>query len=115
MTKRPLSYYLPVLLALFSSIVLLYLAADQESRVMASALIPGGFPFKAYIPGRYTVYLDMDVYPENAAKHLAKMRAVPHLAYEVKGAEHLNVLYPGVWQCGGLSRFTKPQMVQIVR
>lgn len=107
MINRPLGYYLPVLAAVLVSILLVVWAVDEESHIQGSVYLPAGFAFKAYVPGRYAVYLDMDVYPENAAKHLANMKAVPHVVCQVRGAGHLDVLYPDVWQCGGLSRYTK--------
>ncbi len=107
MIHRPISFYLPILLAVFASIFLVFLAVEQESTIQGSAFLPGGFPFKAYIPGRYVIYLDMDVYPENEAQHKANIKAAPCVVCDVRGAEHLNVLHPDVWRCGGLSRYTK--------
>jgi hypothetical protein len=107
MTNPSIRYYLPFLLPIFVSIFLIWWAVDQESRIQGSVILPAGFAFKAYVPGRYAIYLDMDVYPENNAKHLANMRAIPQVICEVRGAGHLNRLTANVWQCGGLSRYTR--------
>jgi hypothetical protein len=107
MSNQSLNKWLPVLLVVFASIVLIFWAVDQESHIQGSVFLPSGFAFKGYIPGRYTIYCDMDLYPETEFKRIANIKALPRVICEVKGAGHLNVLNVNVWHSGGLNRYIK--------
>jgi hypothetical protein len=107
MFLKSLRYWLPIILVFLSSIVLVSWGAYQETQIQGSVFLPGGFSFAVYLPSRYAAYCDMDVYPENAAKHASNIRLLPKVVCEVKGAGHLNVLNIPVWRSGGLTRYTK--------